>query len=345
MAGPHSARVLAILNLVAAFNGALVGVVLLAQERFGPARTRLSLAAFLLLVSGLLALFVLLDTGHVAFTPPLGVAMDVAALLCGALLLDYVATSVSPRGLNWWPYAPPLLYLLAALILGRSPAPAGDFRFVVAAQIAYSLAAFGFYLRARRSLPPGWSRRSENFHLPILLGGLALLHGAQVLRLAAPGNNLLYDLVPLIGAIGLIAFAIYAMIGSQTLRGLAAPRAFAAQEPEFGAALDAMMARERAFLDPDLSLPKAAALLQTTPHRLSAYLNMQRGLNFRAYVNALRIAEAKRLLSAPEETRTSVEAIAKLVGFRSRSSFYTAFQALENMTPQDYRARLHDERR
>jgi AraC-like DNA-binding protein len=331
--------VLATLNLIAAFNGALVGVVLLAQERFGPVRTRTSLAGFLLLVSALLALFVLLDTGQVRYSLAIGIAMDVAALLCGALLLDYVSTSVSQRGFGLWPYAPPLLYLIAASIKGAPLFPPADLAPIVAMQIAYSAVAIWVYLRARPTLPPDWSKRSEHLHLPVLLAGLVLLHIAQAVRLATPGNDFLYDLVPLIGALGLIAFAVYAMIGSQTLRSLAAHRVPATADDTFGAALDAKMAESRACLDPDLSLPKAAALMKTTTQRLSAYLNTQRGLNFRAYVNSLRIAEAKRLLRDPAEARTSIEAIAQLVGFRSRSSFYAAFQAQVGMSPQDYRSK------
>jgi AraC-like DNA-binding protein len=204
-------------------------------------------------------------------------------------------------------------------------------------RIAYSGVAVGLYLRARASLPQGWTRRSEHLHLPVLLAGLALLHTAQVLRLAAPDNSFFYDLVPLVGALGLLAFVIYAMVGSQTLRSLAAQRNPTQADDAFGAALDAAMVQSRACLDPDLSLPKVAALVKTTPQRLSAYLNNQRRLNFRTYVNGLRIAEAKRLLRDPTEARTSIEAIAKLVGFRSRSSFYTAFQAQTGMSPQDFR--------
>ena len=48
------------------------------------------------------------------------------------------------------------------------------------------------------------------------------------------------------------------------------------------------------------------------------------------------VEEAKRLLRAPSEARSSIEAIAKLSGFRSRSSFYTAFQAQVGMTPKLY---------
>ena len=338
-AAREAARVLATLNLIAAFNGALVGIVLLAQERFGPVRTRTSLAGFLLIVSALLALFVLLDTGQIRYVTQIGIAMDVAALLCGALLLDYVSTSVSQRGFGLWPYAPPLAYFVAALIRGAPLFPPGDFAPIVAIQIVYSAVAIWAYLRARTTLPPGWSKRSEHLHLPVLLAGLVLLHVAQVLRIAAPTANFLYDLVPLIGALGLIAFAGYAMIGSQTLRSLAAQRAAATADDTFGAALDAKMAESRAYLDPDLSLPKAAALMQTTTQRLSQYLNSQRGVNFRAYVNSLRIAEAKRLLRDPAEARTSIEAIAQLVGFRSRSSFYTAFQTQAGMSPQDYRSK------
>ena len=69
------------LNLVAAFNGALVGIVLLVQERFGPVRTRLTLAGFLLTISVSLALFVLLDTGTILYSQTLGIAIDALALV------------------------------------------------------------------------------------------------------------------------------------------------------------------------------------------------------------------------------------------------------------------------
>ena len=149
----------------------------------------------------------------------------------------------------------------------------------------------------------------------------------------------MFDLVPLVGALGLIAFGVYGLIGSQTLRVLATTRPASAADETLETRLDEVMAREKIFLDPDLSLQKAAALLEISPAQLSGHLNQERGVTFRSYVNTQRIDEAMRLLRLPEEARTSIEAIAMMCGFRSRSSFYTAFQSQVGQTPQEYRSR------
>ncbi|MGE0045326.1 MAG: helix-turn-helix transcriptional regulator [Hyphomonadaceae bacterium] len=311
---------------------------LLSQERFGASRTRLTLAGFLLLIAALLALFVALDEAWILYSAPLGAAADIAALLASALFFDYVAATVSTRRFGPWPYAPAFLYLLLCLALGARPLPASELGPIIAAQIVFTLAALALYVTARLKLPQGWRGRAEHRRLPLLLAGMIALHAAQLARLAAPENALLFDLVPLVGAAGLIALAAYAIVGSQTLRGLAAQPAPPAEALTLAHRIDAAMAESRAYLDPDLSLQKAAALAGLKPAELSAHLNAERGLTFRTYVNRLRIEEAKRLLRAPEEARTSIEAIAAMSGFRSRSSFYAAFNDIAGMTPQEFRA-------
>ena len=330
-------QILLVLNLVATFNGALVGLVLLVQERFGPVRTRLTLAGFLLTVSASLAIFVLLDTGTVIYNQGLGIAMDTLALVSAGLFLDYVYTSVSPRGPSLWPYTVAALYLLATLVNGGRYFAADVFAPIVFASIAFSLTALVVWLRARKSLPPGWKNRPELLRLPVLLAGIGVFHVAQLLRLFSPDVPFLFDLVPLVGALGLLAFGVYGLIGSQTLRVLATTRPAAVANEDLDHRLEEMMASEKAYLDPDLSLQKAASLLGVSPTQLSAYLNHQRGLTFRSYVNTQRINEAMRILKSPEESRTSIEAIAMMCGFRSRSSFYTAFQSQVGRSPQAYR--------
>jgi AraC-like DNA-binding protein len=328
---------LAFVDLVAAFNGAVVGIILLLHAHSGPPRPRLTLAAFLILTSAQLALFVAFDRGWQRYSDALGVALDVAALLTSALVLDYVRSSLSDRRLSYYPYLPAFLYLGACVINGQRFGAPGDYSFIVSVQVLYTAAAFYSYARAHRRLRAGWASRPEHRHLPVLLGGLVVLHLGQLLRLTAPASSLTFELAPLAGAIGLLAFSVYALIGSQTLRRLAAHRRPEPEDEGLAAQLESTIVASRAFLDPELSLAKAAALLELPGPRLSAYLNRARGMSFRAYVNMLRIEEAKRLLRAEEERRTSVDAIAHLCGFRSRSSFYSAFQANVGMTPQAYR--------
>lgn len=327
-----------LIEVIAAFNGALVGLILLLQTRAGPSRPRLTLSAFLILTAVQLGLFVALDRAWIRYSDALGVGLDVAALLTAGLVLDYVRSSLSQKAQDFYPYLPGAIYLVFCLVNGRRFGEPGDYTLIVGAQIAYTAVAIYVYSAALRRFSDSWARRPEQRHLPMLLGGLILLHIGQVLRFAAPANSLIFELAPLAGAIGLLAFSIYALAGSQTLRHLAANRRPEKEDEALAAKIETEIVATRAFLDPDLSLARAAKALDTPAPRFSAYLNRTRGLTFRAYVNALRVEEAKRLLRAPEEQRTSVDAIAQLSGFRSRSSFYAAFQAQVGMTPQDYRA-------
>jgi len=289
-------------------------------------------------MSASLAVFVAFDTGTMAYTQPIGVAMDAMALVSAGFFFDYVYTSVSPRGPSIWPYTVAIAYLIATAVIGERMMGPAEFAPIVFANIAISILALATYLRSRKTLPPGWMRRPELMRLPVLLAGAGAFHLAQVLRLIAPDEPFLFDLVPFVGAIGLLAFGVYGLIGSQTLRTLASVRQNVAADEQLGPKLDETMARKRIFLDPDLSLQKAAALLGVAPAQLSSHLNSERGLTFRAYVNGQRIDEAKRLLLSPVEARTSIEAVAMMSGFRSRSSFYSAFQSQVGKSPQAFRS-------
>ena len=329
--------VLGAIDVAAAVNGLLVAGVLLFQERFGPARPRLVLAGFLIVLSVLLALFVMLDAALVGYTAALGVGMDLGALLASGLFVDYVAQSVGFRRVRLWPYAPAGLFLVAAAFNGGRFGAPTEMAHIVVLQIVLTLAAVAIWRRQSGTIPPAWARRPENLRLPILLAGMGVFHTAQLLRLSAPESSLLFDLVPLLGACGLLAFSVYAVVGSQTLRGMVRTPTAAAAEVQTADRLQEALRQSRAFLDPDLSLSKAAALLGLPPYRLSQALNAA-GASFRKTVNTLRIEEARRLLRDPAEAATSVEAVSALCGFRSRSRFYVAFTDEVGVSPTAWRA-------
>lgn len=332
---PAVSILLAVLYVAAAVNGLLVGSVLLFQERFGPTRPRLALAGFLIILSVLLALFVALDAAMISYSGPLGVGLDLGALLASGLFVDYVAQSVGVRSVRLWPYLPAGLFLSAAAFNGGRFGAPTEMGHIIAVQIAMTAVATTLWLTRRGSVPPGWAGRPENLRLPILLCGMVVFHAAQLLRLAAPENSLLFDLVPLLGAAGLLAFSVYAVVGSQTLRGMVKAPVRAA-DPQTAERLIDILRQSRAYLDPDLSLSKAALLAGLPPYRLSQALNGVGG--FRKTVNALRIEEARRLLRDPVEAATSVEAVSALCGFRSRSRFYVAFTDAVGVSPTAYRA-------
>jgi AraC-like DNA-binding protein len=63
--------------------------------------------------------------------------------------------------------------------------------------------------------------------------------------------------------------------------------------------------------------------------------------NFFNYINDLRIAKAKKMLNGDQHDKLSIEGIAKVVGFQSKSSFYTAFKKTTGITPTEYKAHLN----
>jgi len=96
------------------------------------------------------------------------------------------------------------------------------------------------------------------------------------------------------------------------------------------------MQRERLYADHDLRVGKLAVMLGLPEYQLRKRINQTLGYrNFNQFVNRFRIEEAgQRLCSDP---RLPVLSVALDVGFRSISSFNTAFQNYFGMAPTAYR--------
>ena len=105
------------------------------------------------------------------------------------------------------------------------------------------------------------------------------------------------------------------------------------------AKLGQLLDREKPYLQSDLSLPKLAELLNTTPHHLSQLLNDRLGQNFFDWLATHRIAEAQILLNSPPTAHLKIDEIAERVGYNSPSAFHTAFKRLTNQTPAQFRAK------
>ncbi len=99
------------------------------------------------------------------------------------------------------------------------------------------------------------------------------------------------------------------------------------------------MRDERLYADHDLRVGTLAQLLNVPEYKLRQKINQELGYrNFNHFVNHYRIEEAGVKLR--EESRTPVLSIALDVGFRSISSFNTAFQAHFGLSPTKYRAEM-----
>ncbi len=97
------------------------------------------------------------------------------------------------------------------------------------------------------------------------------------------------------------------------------------------------MESERLYADHDLRVGSLASLLNVPEYKLRQKINQELGYrNFNQFVNRYRIEEAGSKLR--KEARTPVLSIALDVGFRSISSFNSAFQAHFGVSPTKYRS-------
>ncbi len=97
--------------------------------------------------------------------------------------------------------------------------------------------------------------------------------------------------------------------------------------------LTSVVENEKLFLNPELSMSDVAERLQTNTSYLSRAVNEILKKNFPAYINELRIREAQRLLADRNFSNRSIEGIALMSGFRSKSAFNDAFRKFTGMTP------------
>lgn len=102
--------------------------------------------------------------------------------------------------------------------------------------------------------------------------------------------------------------------------------------------IDDIMSRPEAFCSNDFTLQKLSVMTNSNTAYVSQVINETKGKSFNVYVNEKRVYEArKRLTMDPEYSRYTISAISESVGFRSLSSFNTAFKNITGMTPSVYK--------
>ena len=97
--------------------------------------------------------------------------------------------------------------------------------------------------------------------------------------------------------------------------------------------MDAMRYLSEHF-DQPVTLDVLAKVLGASRYHLSHLFNAQLGMNFRSYVNTLRIDRARILLTS---NATPVTQICYECGFENQRTFNRAFQSACGMTPTQYR--------
>lgn len=84
----------------------------------------------------------------------------------------------------------------------------------------------------------------------------------------------------------------------------------------------------------DLKASEVASWLNITPNHFSNVFKQKTGMNFKEYLNEIRIQHAQRLLA---NTNDKVFEIANLVGYKEYKYFVSVFKLNTGVTPKEYR--------
>lgn len=95
--------------------------------------------------------------------------------------------------------------------------------------------------------------------------------------------------------------------------------------------------KEKLYLNTKLTLKECAKSIGTNEKYLSNYLNKNHKLNFNTFINNYRIEAAKKMLLSDDSEMYTIEAIAKMAGFNSKSSFNAVFKKHIGMTPSEFK--------
>ena len=91
------------------------------------------------------------------------------------------------------------------------------------------------------------------------------------------------------------------------------------------------------IFDPEFSVDRMAALIGKRPKQMSQAVNVVTGKNFNTLLGEYRIREACRILSDPDTMKVStMETVAEMTGYRSRTHFSSVFKNVTGLTPTQF---------
>lgn len=94
-------------------------------------------------------------------------------------------------------------------------------------------------------------------------------------------------------------------------------------------------------LKDDLTIKEFAKKIGTNEKYLSQYINFKYGVNFTNYINNLRITETINILNNPKFSNYTIESIASMSGFSSKSTFNAAFKKKTGLTPSEFKLKVN----
>lgn len=113
----------------------------------------------------------------------------------------------------------------------------------------------------------------------------------------------------------------------------------------YGRSLVCSMEEQKIYRDSELTLPCLAEKLSLSPNELSQVINRKSGYSFNNFINFYRVRDVADALSDPNCSDMTIIEIAYQAGFRSKTTFNSAFKKFMGTTPKDFRyKRLEEEK-
>ncbi len=96
------------------------------------------------------------------------------------------------------------------------------------------------------------------------------------------------------------------------------------------------------YLNPDLKLGEVANILNISKGYLSQLISKESDFNFNEYINSLRVNTAKDMLANKDFDNYTILAIGLESGFKSKSSFFTAFKKFTGTSPSNFKKEVRN---
>lgn len=327
------------ISLFVSANAILVGIALLVRDQKRQAQVKTRFALVLICIGYLLATFTLIYYEVIIYEGFFRISHDLAALLFGACILDYVRCSINLNSLKVAYIAPAAIYLLAWFSFGETFYSRIDIVHLDAIGFAFSVLALLTYLRTLRQQSLAGEIVDRKLNVELVLTTILIIYLIQFMYLINDENSSLFIAPPLLGAICIgLFFGVFIFspkgtnffVASNILRtSRVTPGSFES--------ISSAVASQELYLDSSLSVDTLAKTLGYKARDLSEIVNSESGGSFYEFINGFRVEKAKSLLDSEKENRTSIEAIALICGFKSRSSFYEYFRKVTGKSPGDYR--------
>lgn len=103
-------------------------------------------------------------------------------------------------------------------------------------------------------------------------------------------------------------------------------------------AFESLISDPAVFSDNQISKDRLARMLDTNRTYISRLVNQRYNMSFTQLVNSLRIKEAVRRLSDPDND-IPLKALSAELGYNSMTTFYSKFNETTGMTPAAFRAK------